>query len=90
MDRPTGAAYTAAAQEERERHRALREREEVSRVAEAEADAVREYEVRQQIAKQGEEDGSDVDSDDELLNVSLYMRVRVWLDYNSTLVCVCV
>uniref|UniRef100_A0A7S2RBF7 Thioredoxin domain-containing protein n=2 Tax=Rhizochromulina marina TaxID=1034831 RepID=A0A7S2RBF7_9STRA len=75
VDRPTGAAYTAAAAQERDRRRALRDQEQAAAYAADQADAQREAEVRAHFFAQSgnsdeEDEGGDeeVDSDDELLD----------------------
>jgi len=72
VDRPTGAAYTAAAAQERDRRRAVRDQEQAAAIAAEQADAEREAEVRAHFfagqVDGDQEDEDEVDSDDELLD----------------------
>lgn len=69
---PTGASYTAAAQNEREQMQMRREKERAARVASDDAAADREADVRSHVAQENDDGGGgqeyERDSDDDLLD----------------------
>lgn len=68
VDKPTGAAYTAAAVAERDRVRGLRQQEQAAEFARAQENAYREAEVRAQYANGLNDDDDEEDSDAEFLD----------------------